>query len=63
MIELKSVTKTYYSQNKPIEALKNINLNIEAGEIYGILGKSGAGKKCPCGWADRGKRGAAGRHL
>jgi D-methionine transport system ATP-binding protein len=44
MIELKSVTKTYYSQNKPIEALKNINLNIEAGEIYGILGKSGAGK-------------------
>ncbi|NLJ16024.1 MAG: ABC transporter ATP-binding protein [Clostridiales bacterium] len=40
MIELKSVTKKF---NEAI-ALDNINLNIETGKAYGLLGSNGAGK-------------------
>jgi D-methionine transport system ATP-binding protein len=44
MIEIRQLYKTYILQNKPIEALHNINLSIQAGEIFGIFGASGAGK-------------------
>lgn len=44
MIEIKNLSKTYDSQGIIVEALKNINLTINAGEIYGIMGLSGAGK-------------------
>lgn len=44
MITLKQLSKTYYIQNKPFQALENIDLEIKRGEIYGVLGKSGAGK-------------------
>lgn len=40
MIQVKNLSK-YYGKT---EILKNINLNIEEGEIYGIIGHSGAGK-------------------
>ena len=39
-IEIKSVTKTYGSHI----ALENMNLSVEAGEIFGFLGPNGAGK-------------------
>ena len=29
---------------KVVEALKDVNLNIDSGDIYGIIGMSGAGK-------------------
>jgi D-methionine transport system ATP-binding protein len=41
MIELIGVEKTY---SDSIHALKNININIPAGSICGIIGQSGAGK-------------------
>ena len=43
-IEVKHLTKTFEQKGIVVEALKDINLNIEAGDIYGIIGISGAGK-------------------
>ncbi|VVC75610.1 Methionine import ATP-binding protein MetN [Aquicella siphonis] len=44
MIELKQVCKTFYLQQKQFQALKEIDLAIHRGEIFGIFGASGAGK-------------------
>lgn len=44
MITLKNVTKKYGKDGNEFYALKNINLTIEDGKIYGIIGLSGAGK-------------------
>ncbi|AOY75773.1 methionine ABC transporter ATP-binding protein [Clostridium formicaceticum] len=44
MIQLKNLSKLYESKEGNVLALKNINLNIDKGDIYGIMGLSGAGK-------------------
>lgn len=44
LIEIKNVSKTYSTAAGDFPALKNIDLNIYAGEFLGIIGKSGAGK-------------------
>jgi D-methionine transport system ATP-binding protein len=44
MIELQNVEKTYYGKASDIHALNKTNLNINAGEIFGVIGQSGAGK-------------------
>lgn len=44
MIEFKNLTKNFTTASGTVEALKNINLQIENGDIYGIIGMSGAGK-------------------
>ena len=44
MIEIKNLSKTYGHKDEAVYALKNININIESGDIYGIIGMSGAGK-------------------
>lgn len=44
LIEVKNVSKTFQTKAGKVEALKNINFNVEAGDIYGIIGMSGAGK-------------------
>lgn len=44
MIVLENVSKTFFLQNKKVNALQNVNLTINDGEIYGIIGFSGAGK-------------------
>jgi D-methionine transport system ATP-binding protein len=44
MIELKQVTKTYQLKNAHLNALENINLTINDGDILGVVGYSGAGK-------------------
>ena len=44
MIEIKNVNKMFYQGNKEIVALKDINLTITKGTIFGVIGSSGAGK-------------------
>ncbi len=44
MIEIKDVSKTFYSKSASIKALKDCSLKINDGEIFGIIGHSGAGK-------------------
>jgi D-methionine transport system ATP-binding protein len=44
LIEIRKLSKVYDADGKAVEALKDINLTINKGEIYGIMGLSGAGK-------------------
>lgn len=44
IIEFKQVTKQYKSEHGMVTALNNINLSIYPGEIFGVIGRSGAGK-------------------
>ncbi|EKT58331.1 methionine ABC transporter ATP-binding protein [Providencia sneebia] len=44
MITLKNVSKVYQRGKKQTVAVDNINLTISAGDIFGIIGYSGAGK-------------------
>ncbi|MDF2607519.1 MAG: methionine transporter ATP-binding protein [Bacillales bacterium] len=44
MIKLSNVNKIYKLKNSNIHAVKDVNLNINEGEIFGIIGYSGAGK-------------------
>ena len=43
-ITIRNLNKFYDVQGKQVHALKNINLDIPEGKIFGIIGKSGAGK-------------------
>ena len=44
MIKLENISKTYSNSGVSVEAIKDINLEIEQGDIFGIIGLSGAGK-------------------
>jgi len=44
MIEFKNISKHYQLKGQTIRALDQINLEIPAGSIFGIIGYSGAGK-------------------
>lgn len=44
LISLQGVCKNFDTKGGTIQALKDINLDIEAGDAYGIIGLSGAGK-------------------
>jgi D-methionine transport system ATP-binding protein len=44
MIKLRQINKVFNVGNKEIVALKNIDLNIEQGSVFGVIGSSGAGK-------------------
>lgn len=44
IIEFKNVSKSYPSKHGVVEALTDINLSVNVGEIFGIVGRSGAGK-------------------
>lgn len=43
-IEVRHLSKTFTSKDVKVNALRDINLEIEQGDIYGIIGMSGAGK-------------------
>lgn len=44
MIELSNITKIYKTKSGNLTAVDRVNLSINTGEIYGIIGYSGAGK-------------------
>jgi D-methionine transport system ATP-binding protein len=44
MIELRGITQTYQGSSGPVQALRGIDLEVAAGEVFGIIGRSGAGK-------------------
>ncbi|MEO4054390.1 methionine ABC transporter ATP-binding protein [Solibacillus sp. CAU 1738] len=44
MIQLNNITKVYKTKNGEFTAVNDVNLSINKGEIFGIIGYSGAGK-------------------
>ena len=44
MIEFKNVSKVFNTNNVKFEAIKNVNMKIKTGKIFGMIGYSGAGK-------------------
>ena len=45
MIEIRNLTKNFQNPDKSVlRVLNNISFTIEDGDIYGIIGMSGAGK-------------------
>ncbi|MGE7904182.1 methionine ABC transporter ATP-binding protein [Peribacillus sp. NPDC094092] len=44
MIEIRSVRKEYVSKKNRVIGVDNVSLTIQTGEVYGIVGYSGAGK-------------------
>ena len=44
IIKINNVTGGYFTQNKFVNAVNNVELEILQGEIFGIAGESGCGK-------------------
>lgn len=44
MIEIQHLNKTYHLKSGDVDAVKDVNLTVHEGEIYGVIGYSGAGK-------------------
>ncbi|MDD0838173.1 methionine ABC transporter ATP-binding protein [Curvibacter sp. HBC61] len=69
MIHLEGIYQTYPGPQGPVEALRGIDLRIAAGEVFGIIGRSGAGKSSlvrTINWLNQPSRGTvtvAGRSL
>jgi D-methionine transport system ATP-binding protein len=55
--------KTYDGQQGPVAALQNIDLDIQRGEVFGIIGRSGAGKSSMIRTINRLEQPSSGRVL
>ncbi|MBE0665885.1 MAG: ABC transporter ATP-binding protein [Candidatus Aminicenantes bacterium] len=43
-IAIKGLSKTYGKASQAVQAVRDLNLQVEAGQVYGFLGPNGAGK-------------------
>ena len=50
MIQLEHISKRYVGPSGTVDALKDVSVHVEKGDIYGIIGSSGAGKSS---WKNR----------
>ena len=54
MLELEQVSKEFpgsrrgFSRGAPVQALKDVSLNVAKGESFGLVGESGSGKSVSC---------------
>lgn len=44
IIKLEHIDITFHQKNRKIEAVKDVSVSINKGDIYGIVGYSGAGR-------------------
>lgn len=44
LLEVRNVTKLYQTDSAPVEALRQVSLEVEAGDFVALSGKSGCGK-------------------
>ncbi|MFU8794169.1 MAG: dipeptide ABC transporter ATP-binding protein [Dethiobacteria bacterium] len=44
VLDARDITVTYRTEKGPLHTVRNVNLQIGAGEIYGLVGESGSGK-------------------
>src|SRR5260370_34916144 len=44
LIEVRGLDKTFYDADREIRVLRNLDLNVEAGEEIAVVGQSGTGK-------------------
>jgi len=44
MLSIRNLNKTYINRDKKFQAVKNVSVDIQDGEIFGFIGLSGAGK-------------------
>ena len=50
MIKVEHTNKTFSGKYGEVHALQDVSIHVEKGDIYGIIGFSGAGKSSFCGW-------------
>ncbi len=62
-VRFEAVGKTYVSSAGPVDALKDISIAVPAGSIFGIIGRSGAGKSSLLRTINRLERPSSGRVL
>ncbi len=44
LLNIQNLSTDYITSDKPIQAVKDVSLNINKGEIFGLVGESGSGK-------------------
>ena len=53
MLEIKDLTVHYETADGVVEAVNNVSLNLEKGQVLGLVGETGAGKTTiagRCSW-------------